>query len=165
MVRNKGIYSIVNTVDGSMYIGSASFLSERKSRHITDLQKGTHKNPHLQSAYNKHGKKSFQFRLLELVDENEGLIPQEQIWIDRAIGLDINLYNIALKAGSNLGRKFGKREDGVGKKISMALKGNKNKLGFRKDKCNRGHIRTSKTIYPSNHGCIVCITARNHGKL
>lgn len=78
VVRNKGIYSIVNVRNGSMYIGSAVFLSERKSRHMTDLQKGIHKNPYLQTAYKKYGSDAFDFRLLEEIDTNEGLIPQEQ---------------------------------------------------------------------------------------
>jgi len=59
-LRLKGLYKIVNTVNGHWYVGSTSMgFAKRFRNHREKLRKGNHANPHLQNAYNKYGEKSF----------------------------------------------------------------------------------------------------------
>lgn len=53
-ITTTGIYKITNIKNDKFYIGSTSesFL-KRWNHHINSLRRGTHKNMHLQSAFNK----------------------------------------------------------------------------------------------------------------
>ena len=100
-----GIYSIVNLTNGHQYIGSAENIQIRWVKHKSQLELNKHKNLHLQASYNKYGA-VFELRILEIINDLDGLIPAEQLWIDYAKGLGIVLYNIRKKAESNKGIKF-----------------------------------------------------------
>jgi group I intron endonuclease len=76
-----GIYSITNTVNGKKYYGSSVNVWGRKRQHWSDLQNGRHKNPHLQSAWNKYGKVSFAFAVVEELP-SEKLVDAEQRYLD-----------------------------------------------------------------------------------
>lgn len=99
-----GIYRIINTVNGKIYIGSAVKLSRRKYIHFLRLTKGDHCNIKLQNAFVKYGAKSLSFEVIEFVDDKDKLIEREQHYIDffkpykKKIG-----YNISPTAGSTLG--------------------------------------------------------------
>lgn len=67
------IYQITNMVNGKYYIGSSISFERRSWQHKNDLKRGVHKNPHLQSAWNKHGGESFVFEILETVPEGTQL--------------------------------------------------------------------------------------------
>lgn len=60
-----GIYKIVNTKDGKVYIGQAENIKKRFQSHKYQLRTNTHYNAHLQRAYNKHGKECFLFEIIE----------------------------------------------------------------------------------------------------
>ena len=77
-----GIYQIVNETNGKIYIGSAINIRKRWNFHKRDLKLNKHTNPHLQRAYNKYGKNSFIFEILQKVKDKEHLIFYEQKWLD-----------------------------------------------------------------------------------
>lgn len=65
-----GVYEIRNLVNGKVYIGSTIMSFHRRWDHHRSLLRGnTHKNTHLQRAWNKYGEDSFLFSILEVVDE------------------------------------------------------------------------------------------------
>lgn len=87
-----GIYKIYNTVNKKYYIGSTqdSFIARWKN-HITALRNNSHKNTHLQHAFNKYGEDKFVFTIVELC-EPEKCLEREQIYLDQP---DFkNRYNI-----------------------------------------------------------------------
>ena len=102
-LARSGIYEIVNTVNGKRYIGSAVNIAQRWRQHRCELAKGRH-NPHLRSAWRKHGEAAFEFHVVEFVDDKSNLLAREQYYIDSRKPE----YNCARVAGSNLGVKHGK---------------------------------------------------------
>jgi group I intron endonuclease len=118
-----GIYKIVNTKNGKLYVGSAVNIIKRWGEHLCLLRHGIHHSPHFQYAYNKDAEESFKFEIIELVDNKEYLIPKEQIWLDHYQSyIDKLGYNIHHIAGSPLGMKH---TDKTKEKISIANKGRK----------------------------------------
>jgi group I intron endonuclease len=63
-----------------MYVGSTTNFTNRKSRHLNDLNKGKHHSKKLQRSWSKYGADNFIFVILE--DNVENLIEREQYWID-----------------------------------------------------------------------------------
>jgi len=76
-----GIYKIENLIDKKIYVGSSIKLENREYRHFLMLKNGTHDNTHLQNAYNKYGKNSFVFVVIEECDVNV-LIEKENYYIN-----------------------------------------------------------------------------------
>lgn len=76
-----GVYKIHCTGNNRDYIGSALNHLQRWSAHRSRLAKNTHNNRHLQNAYNKYGKASFKYTLIEECGE-DNLVEREQYWID-----------------------------------------------------------------------------------
>lgn len=114
-----GIYQILNVVSGDRYIGSAVKLKRRFKSHNSCLNLGKHPNIHLQRAYDKYGAESFEFRVLEFVEDKTKLLEKEQGWIDWIKPR----YNICVKAGSNLGRKFAPKSEEYKANMSASMKG------------------------------------------
>lgn len=87
-----GVYRITNTINNKLYIGSTceNFIIRWKS-HINTLRRNTHKNAHLQNAFNKYGEKSFIFEIIE-VCEKEDTLNREQLYLNKHFGK--NCYNI-----------------------------------------------------------------------
>jgi group I intron endonuclease len=117
LLSKTGIYSIVNTVRGKFYIGSASRVDLNKPsacgfyarwyEHVNDLNNNTHGSEYLQRSWNKYGAKAFKFQILEFV-EPEKCIEVEQTYLDLFPEGDRDLvYNTCFIAGGafNLGRK------------------------------------------------------------
>lgn len=104
MSSESGIYRILNTVNGKVYVGSAVRLAKRWNDHRCDLNKGCHVNSKLQRAWSKYGSGAFRFETLELVADVTLLIAAEQKWID-SLNAKCAGYNIAPTAGSQLGLK------------------------------------------------------------
>jgi group I intron endonuclease len=88
-----GIYIILNTKNGKVYVGkTAKNFKGRWKDHQSDLKGGHHFNPHLQAAWNLYGAKMFQFKVLEYcpieqLNERE----KHHIKIYRKRGLAYNL--------------------------------------------------------------------------
>lgn len=139
-----GIYLIRNTSDGKFYVGSASNVEKRWSRHRWALERNRHANPHLQHAWNKHGGSSFVFETYSECAKQE-LKPTEQHFLDLFCGTE-QCYNIAIDAECPT-RGLAQSEEARQKK-SEALRGrtlteeHKQKIG----QANKGtiHSETSR---------------------
>ena len=101
-----GIYKIVNLVNDKIYIGSAVILKNRKRDHFRTLKKNCHKNKYLQNAFNKYSENSFQFEIIEFVEDKNKLIEREQYYLNIYFDNQKNCYNISPTAGSPLGVKY-----------------------------------------------------------
>jgi group I intron endonuclease len=77
-----GIYKITNLIDKKVYVGSSVNLNGREYKHFWMLNKNKHDNQHLQNSYNKFGKKSFEFDIVEECNESL-LIERENYYIKK----------------------------------------------------------------------------------
>lgn len=102
-----GVYMILNVVNNKCYVGSSYNVLGRLTAHEKNLMKNRHRNSKLQSAYNKYGKKSFQFLILQFVNKIENLLVREQYYIDYYDSCDFG-YNLSPDATSTLGVKLSK---------------------------------------------------------
>ena len=60
-----GVYRILNTINFKSYIGYSTGINYRWKNHKKLLRDNTHKNKHLQSAWNKYGESMFHFSIIE----------------------------------------------------------------------------------------------------
>lgn len=74
-----GVYKITCTGNSKIYIGSTKNFYTRFKNHLEMLKAGRHHSSYLQNCYNKYGKESLQFHILEWCDN---LFEREQHWID-----------------------------------------------------------------------------------
>ena len=63
-----GIYKITNTINKKIYIGSSVNILNRVRQHKYKLKAGIHCNNYLQASFNKYGKDSFLFEIIEECD-------------------------------------------------------------------------------------------------
>lgn len=98
MATVTGIYKILNKVNGKFYVGSSTNITKRCWTHKTELKNGKHCNIHLQSSWNLHGENSFEFSVVEQLDENtsdEELKQKEQVYLDECWDNGVNCYNMS----------------------------------------------------------------------
>lgn len=76
-----GIYCIENLITNKQYIGSSKDIYHRLKRHLCDLRKQRHGNPHLQNSFNKYGEEAWVSKILEICCEEE-LLNKEQKYIN-----------------------------------------------------------------------------------
>lgn len=89
-----GIYKIINKQNGKIYIGQSVNIIKRLNAHKNTLKENKHNNIHLQNSYNKYGKDSFEYIIIEKCDENK-LTERELYWINYYQSHDNELgYNI-----------------------------------------------------------------------
>ena len=130
-MKISGIYKIINKVNGKYYIGSSKDIKQRWHKHIYTLSLNKHKNNYLQRAWNKYGKDSFDWIVVEEVPI-EKLLEVEQKYLDNThLNNDI-CYNLNSKASGGgwnevskkkLSKKHkGKRNPFFGKKHSLKIK-------------------------------------------
>lgn len=101
-----GIYRILNTQNGHMYIGSAATsFGRRWGTHRRLLLKGVHYCKYLQNAWNKYGADAFVFEILEHTDRDV-VIQRESDWIEQYKASGCTLYNSAPPAWFRLGGKY-----------------------------------------------------------
>ena len=65
-MQKSGIYKIINIRNGKFYLGSSKNLSQRKKKHIYELNKGTHHSSYLQNAYKNMVPKILNLPLLNM---------------------------------------------------------------------------------------------------
>ena len=121
MRKKSGIYEIKCQADNKTIVGSSVNLYLRSCQHVSDLRKNIHKNPHLQSAWNKYGESNFEFIVLEECSQ-EQLLKKEDEWIKARNSLDRN-FGFNLKEAE---RPIHSEE--TCKKISMSKIGEKNPM-------------------------------------
>lgn len=135
-----GIYAIKNVINNKSYIGSAVCFKNRFKTHKSLLKRNAHHSIKLQRAWNKYGEDSFEFSILEIVEDKEHLLSREQHYLDLTDSAKSKGYNICLKAGSMLGMKQSAETKA---KISAASKGKprpNNILVFSGKKLSKEHI-------------------------
>lgn len=120
-INRSGIYSITNTINGKVYIGSASNIRLRWNFHRSLLGRGKHHSKKLQNSWNKYGDDYFEFKVL-LECSVENLLLYEQRAIDSFCAAGELGYNVLPTAGSNYG--FKASED-TKKKMSASMAGRK----------------------------------------
>lgn len=133
-MSKSGIYQIRNTVNGKTYVGSTKNLNKRRRQHWCELRNGSHRNSHLQHAWDKHREDAFIFETLIICH------PSMCLWYEQQF-LDQWQpdYNICSVAGSSAGVHTGESHHYYGKrlseehraKISKSMMGSHNGLGSR----------------------------------
>ena len=103
------IYKIRNVVNNNFYVGSTINARIRFQHHKRRLKKGTHQSPHLQAAWDKYGEDCFKFEVIERLDNSEGLLAAEQVWLDEHAG-KAHCYNWATDASAPMRGKKHKGE-------------------------------------------------------
>ena len=101
--RKSGIYRIKCVTSAKDYVGGAANMGARWRNHRNSLRSGSHHNKHLQNAWNKYGEPSFEFSVLEYVQDKEQLTVREQHWMDELKVFESG-YNIFPYARSPRGR-------------------------------------------------------------
>ena len=90
-------------LNNKYYIGSAQSFERRTWQHKYELGKGTHKNPHIQAAWNKYGVDAFVFEILEVIPEGENQLIWENKYLHVHVGkpecYNINTDAIGMRTG------------------------------------------------------------------
>lgn len=134
-----GIYIIKNKIDNKVYIGQSVHVKYRISTHKCLLDKNKHENSYLQNAYNKFGKDNFEFKLLELCEENK-LDEREVYWISYYDSMNRQKgYN--RESGGNTNKRFCKEriQRITGEYNPMFSKNHSDKSKNKIREANRGH--------------------------
>lgn len=113
-----GIYSIRNTVNGKVYIGSTVDFASRWANHRCQLRKGGHDNSYLQRAWAKYGEEAFEFTVLVECPEDELAVAEARFIQETHAGTRDHGYNLDTFIQ---GRKTVSPETRA--KLSVALKG------------------------------------------
>jgi group I intron endonuclease len=158
------IYRITNMANGKFYIGSAESFARREWQHKYDLKRNTHKNPHLQASWNKHGEEMFVFEIVEEIPEGQEQLVWEDKWLRECVGkpdcYNVNTLATAPRLGLTLSEESKAKisakvnqavaegrggafipSDETRQKMSEALKGNQNALGYKRSEEEREAIR------------------------
>src|SRR5882672_903658 len=94
-----GIYGIQNNTTTEWYVGQASSNGRRSicvrfREHIRDLRRGKDTR-HLQNSWNKYGKETFSFFVLEVTENNQDVLNEkEKYWMVTLKSVS-NGYNIS----------------------------------------------------------------------
>lgn len=119
-----GIYYILESKSGRIYVGSSVDMRRRVRQHYTDLVSNIHKNEYLQRTWNKRKSEDFSVGVIETVAKKENLLNREQAWMNFFHSFDRDKgFNLTPTAGSNLGFKKTKEQIENNK---IALRGKRN---------------------------------------
>jgi group I intron endonuclease len=142
-----GIYQIYNTVNGKYYIGSTDNFVDRWKRHKSCIRHGIHPSKHLMYAWKKYGESTFEFRIIEYIENLDDLIPVEQYYLDYMEATNPEYgYNYCKVAGSTRGMNL---SDEHKKKISNGLKGIFAGIKNPKAVLDQGRVDEMRIIYAS----------------
>ena len=119
-----GVYTLINKVTGSVYVGSTVNLRKRRIKHFTELRKKKHANLHLQRSFDKYGEMVFVFTVIKLCPIKEARII-EQIFLDSLWGKQSFLNVSRIVDKPNEGRKLSEvHKSRIGLANALSLKGN-----------------------------------------
>jgi len=89
-----GVYRIRNRITGEVYVGSGRNIYERIKSHIGTLERGSHHNRPLQTAWITYGPQAFAFSILEVTPTDQTpRIAAENRWMDKLRLTSSGLYN------------------------------------------------------------------------
>lgn len=95
-----GVYSITNTVNDKIYIGSTTVdFQTRWSKHSYEMRNNMHANKFIQELYNQHGSGVFEYYILEHTNDKEKIFKIEQYYMNIYNTVYPNGYNISPIAG------------------------------------------------------------------
>ena len=101
-----GIYMIRNVINNKVYIGKSKNIYNRITKHIYNLNINNSKeeNLHIINAWNKYGKDSFEYIVLEYLELDEiNLANRELFWMKTFNSLDRKFgYNIRSDSNSKM---------------------------------------------------------------
>lgn len=93
------IYKIENKVSGKVYIGQTRQQGKRRLQaHLRELRRNNHDNIYFQSAFNKYGEESFEYKVVERCEVSK-LDEIEVRWIEHYKLLK-GVYNLESGGGS-----------------------------------------------------------------
>jgi group I intron endonuclease len=147
--KTSGIYCIENIKNGKKYIGRAKDIKTRWRGHKSHLNRNIHQNQYLQRAWNKDGKESFKFWIIQEIptQDYENFKILEIYWI---IFYDTysrdNGYNLTFGGDGGIGMHL---SEDAKMKISLANSGENNIL-FGKHQTNETKAKISKTLLDKN---------------
>jgi group I intron endonuclease len=148
-----GIYKITNLINKKFYIGSSSNISRRWVNHKCNLNRKDHHNKHLQRAWDKYGKGSFSFEILEICNK-DNLLEREQWYLDnlKPWVKDIG-YNISKKAEAFIdGYWLGKKRFHMMGKNNPIYKNNINLSGEKNPFHGKRHTEETKLKLSMKNG-------------
>ncbi|MFH1051540.1 MAG: GIY-YIG nuclease family protein [bacterium] len=101
VVQPKGIFTLKNTKNGKVFLGSSLNLKNKELTLKMSLNNGNHFNFALQEDWNKYGEDAFDYEVLETLelkedttyDYNEDLEILEMLWVDKFRPLSEKTYN------------------------------------------------------------------------
>lgn len=134
-----GIYVITCLANNAVYVGSAKNFQSRFTAHLCELANGNHRNPHMQRAYDKYGKESFQFSEYLVLGEydKELYFAEENKVMDEFRIAGQRLFNIA-KAEGGWTYATVERKEEIGEKISKSLKETASRMTVEERKAKYG---------------------------
>lgn len=101
--KQPGVYMILHIASDTRYVGSAAdTIAARWGTHRYGLRHNTHRNKHLQQAWNKYGEAAFAFIVLENVVADDVLDAEER-WFQKFKRAGLRLYNVREHVKSQLG--------------------------------------------------------------
>jgi group I intron endonuclease len=132
-----GIYYIINTVNGKVYVGQSINMRVRLLRHFSDLGGKKHKSNKLSRSFDKYGPDAFDCGCIELCGNATDMFKREQYWMDFFDSYRQG-YNGSPRADSNKGRVVAQD---VRSRISGTLK-----KTCRQPGCRRVHSDIAKRL-------------------
>lgn len=153
MNKQCGIYEIFNIINGKSYIGQSTNITQRLSKHKTELKHNKHQNLHLQNAWNKYGEYNFIFNVIEYCDIDE-LDDIEKYYIN-VWNLTNNQYGYNIETGGHCNKKLSQNTK---QKIRDAKKGC---VPWNKGKTNIYSKKTLKTMSDAKKGKSLSESTKN----
>lgn len=134
------VYKLTNTTTGEFYIGSTNDFDKRVRQHLYRLRNNKQANPKLQNSFNKYGESSFEFSVVEVLENTDHQLEREQYWLNTLKPT----FNIIKNAGEI---HYPTPTKEVGQKISAANTGKKRPLSaiIRTAEANRGRVASEET--------------------
>lgn len=121
--KKSGVYKIINTTNGRMYVGSAKEFKARFKSHLKSLHKGTHHNKFLQNDFNKCGEDAFEFYVIEVVEGDQvARLLVEQKYVDQYHDKQDSCYNFKQQTVADSRTCFSKDPEKTRKLLSNATK-------------------------------------------
>lgn len=100
ILARPGVYALVNTKTSKVYIGSTHNLAWRWSKHKSDFKLDRQNNRSLKEDYKIHGLDSFEFVVLEVVEDVD-VREIEQMYMDFCSD---SLYNVSSSAWKRIAK-------------------------------------------------------------